>query len=216
MPSNRILTTIALVTSIVPALAAAEPKTFVVRPDGGSRIQFLSDAPLETINGVSTRISGTLTVDPASVSGARGTLTAQTNGLRTGIDLRDEHLRSDTWLDSHRFPNSTFEITSVEGGGALTANQQTQVRVRGRFTLHGVTKDVVATARVRWMPVTDEMRQQASAAPTAPARLSSDVLRINATFDVNLTDYNVSVPAIVRLKVSNTIRINVNLRAVAQ
>ena len=192
----------------VPLVSNAEPKTFQIRADGGSRIQFLSDAPLETINGVSTKVTGTVTVDPTDLSSARGSLSAETGALRTGIDLRDEHLRSDTWLDSRRYPNATFELTSVEGATALTANQQAQVRVRGRFTLHGVTKNVVATARVRWMPLTDDMR-------STPG-ITGDVLRVSASFMVRLTDYDISVPTIVRLKVSNEIRVNVNFRGVAR
>jgi len=192
----------------LPVVSNAEPKAFQIRADGGSRIQFLSDAPLETINGVSTKVTGTVTVDPADLSGARGSLSAETGALRTGIDLRDEHLRSDTWLDSRRYPNATFELTGVEGASTLTANQQAQVRVRGRFTLHGVTKNVVATARVRWMPLTDDMR-------STPG-ITGDVLRVSASFMVRLTDYDISVPTIVRLKVANEIRVNVNFRGVAR
>ena len=206
IPLSALIPALALLAA--PLVATAEPKTFQIRADGGSRIQFLSDAPLETINGVSTKVTGSVTVDPANLAGAQGNVVAETAALRTGIDLRDEHLRSDTWLDSRRYPNATFELTRVEGATSLTANQLTQVRVRGRFTMHGVTKNVVATARVRWMPLTDDMRQTPG--------ITGDVLRVSANFTVRLTDFNISVPTIVRLKVSNEIRVNVNFRGVAR
>jgi len=207
LPRPRIRSVAALLALLsLPALAGAEPRTFQVRADGGSRIQFVSDAPLETITGVTTRVTGSITVDPARLSTARGRASVQTATLRTGNDTRDEHLRADTWLDAARFPNATFELTAVEGAESLTANQPADVRVRGRFTLHGVTKEVVASARVRWMPITDELRQTPG--------ITGDVLRIRASFAVRLTDYGVSVPRIVRLKVANEIGVSVDLRAV--
>lgn len=203
------LSTIAaiLVVSGLPVAAHADPRTFQVRSDGGSRISFVSDAPLETISGVATQATGQIQVDPAALSGARGSVAVQIAGLRTGIDLRDEHLRSNNWLDAARFPNATFELTAVEGAEALVPNQVTQVRLRGRFTLHGVTKNVTARARVRFVPLTDEMRR-------IPG-MNGDVLLVNATFRVSLTDFGISVPTVIRLKVANDIDVTVNIRAIA-
>jgi polyisoprenoid-binding protein YceI len=147
-------------------------------------------------------------VDPAQLSSARGNVAAQVATLRTGNDTRDEHLRGDHWLDAGQFPAATFAVTAVEGAEALTANQPAELRVRGRFTLHGVTKNIVATAGVRWMPITDELRRTPG--------ITGDVIRIRASFDVLLTDYGVSVPQIVRLKVANEIAVSVDLRAIAQ
>ncbi len=199
--------TVILVVSGLPAAAHADPRTFRVRSDGGSRISFVSDAPLETINGVATQAQGEIQVDPAALTGARGRVAVEVAGLRTGIDLRDEHLRSNTWLDAARFPRATFELTAVEGAEALAANQATEVRLRGRFTLHGVTKNVTARARVRFIPLTEEMRR-------IPG-MNGDVLMVNATFRISLTAFGISVPTIVRLKVSNDIDVTVNIRAIA-
>ncbi|MCB9595751.1 MAG: YceI family protein [Sandaracinaceae bacterium] len=187
--------------------ADAQTRTWRIRNDGGSRIQFISDAPLETITGVSTHVTGEITVDPNNVAASRGTVRVQVASIRTGIDLRDEHLRSANWLDAASQPNATFEITSVEGGSRLQPNQVTNVRIHGRFSIHGVTHDIVANARVRLIPVTDELRAN---------HVDSDVIRAQASFRIRLTDYNVSVPLPVRLKVANEIRVNVTIRAQAE
>ena len=197
----------AIFTLAAPALAAAEPKTFQVRADGGSRIQFVSDAPLETITGVSTAVTGQVTFDTAAPAAARGSVQVDTASLRTGIDLRDEHLRSASWLDARRFPRATFEIVAVEGATALQPNRDAQVRVRGRFTLHGVAREVTSQATVRWVPLTDEMRR-------IPG-MNGDALMVRATFTVTLTDFGVSVPTIVRLKVANQIQVDVRIRAIS-
>jgi polyisoprenoid-binding protein YceI len=186
--------------------AAAQSRSFEVRNDGGSRIQFVSDAPLETITGVSSHVTGNVQVNPNDLSTARGTVQVRVASIRTGVDLRDEHLRSDSWLDAQRHPNATFEIVRVEGASRLTPNQVSRIRIHGRFSIHGVTRDIVANARVRYIPLTDEMRGN---------QISGDVIRAQASFRVQLTDYDVSVPLPVRLKVSNEIRVNVTLRAIA-
>ncbi len=198
----------AMAFSLVAASSAdAQSRRFRIRNDGGSRIQFISDAPLETITGVSSHVTGDVTLDPSNLSGMRGTVNVRIASIRTGIDLRDSHLRSDNWLDAGRWENATFEVTSVEGASSLTPNQVQRVRIRGRFSLHGVTHDVVANARIRLIPLTDELRAN---------HINGDVLRAQASFRVRLTDYNVSVPLPVRLKVANEIRVNVTIRAIAE
>lgn len=189
------------------SMADAQARNFRIRNDGGSRIQFISDAPLETITGVASHVTGEMSVDPANLSSWGGNIRVRIAAIRTGIDLRDEHLRSDNWLNAGRWPNAVFEVTRVEGASRLTPNQVTNVRVHGRFTLHGVTRDVVSNARVRYIPLNDELRE---------ARINGDVIRAHASFRVRLTDYNISVPLPVRLKVANEIRVNVTLRAIAE
>ncbi|MGF1466084.1 MAG: YceI family protein [Sandaracinaceae bacterium] len=188
------------------SLAYAQSRTFTIRDQGGSRIQFVSDAPLETITGVSSRVSGTVQVDPNNLGATRGTIQVPVSSLRTGIDLRDEHLHSANWLDAPSFPNATLEITGVEGATRLQPNQDARIRIQGRFTLHGVTNDVVANARVRYIPVTEEMRSN---------NVTSDVIRAQASFRVQLDDYGVSIPSVVQFKVANEIRVNVSVRALA-
>ncbi len=46
--------------------------------------------------------------------------------------------------------------------------------------------------------------------------IDGDVIRAQASFRIRLTDYNVSVPLPVRLKVANEIRVNVTIRAIAE
>ena len=101
-------------------------------------------------------------------------------------------------------PNATFEITRIEGASRLEPNQSARVRIHGRFSLHGVTREITANARVRLVPVSDETRAN---------HVNGDSIRAQASFTVRLTDYNVSIPLPVRLKDSNEIRVNVTLRA---
>lgn len=169
--------------------ADAQARSFNV---ARARVTFTSDAPLETIRGVSSRATGSLSVDPSSLSGASGTITVPVSTLRTGIDLRDEHLHSEQWLDAGSHPNATFEVTGISGASSLTPDEDTDIRITGRFTIHGVTHDVTARVRAKWD--------------------GADTLRARASFSISLSDYNISIPTIVQAKVSNTIAVQLQLR----
>lgn len=186
---------------LVSATALAQARTFTVG-GSGNRIRFTSDAPLETMVGSSSSVSGSFSVDPANLASASGTIEVPIASLRTGIDLRDEHLRSDAWLDAGHHPNARFELTGVSGATSLTPGQEQRVTLRGRFTLHGRTHDVSATARVTWVA-------DASGA-------GGNTVNVRARFAVRLTDYGVSVPEVVRLKVANDIAVDIRIAGVAR
>lgn len=183
----------------VPAVSQADATTFVVRADGKSKATFVSDAPLETMTGKTSKVSGSLSMDPANIRNTSGSFKAPVVSLRTGNDLRNEHLQGDGWLDAKKNPNIHFEITEVilgkKDSPELKSGKDRKVQVKGKFTAHGVSKPVLAKGTVNW---------------------SGKQLRIKADFTVVLEDHNISVPSIVRLKVANDIAVSVDLRAVAE
>ena len=186
-------TLVALACLLLPALGAqsafAQAKTFKVDKTG-NKIQFVSDATLEKITGVSTDAAGDLTVDPAKPADAKGTFRVEVASIRTGVDLRDEHLKGDAWLDAKKTPHID----------KLAPNTTHDATVTGKFTMHGVTREVTTKAKVRWTPA---------------AGASKDTMRIVASFTVKLEDHKVSVPQIVRLTVAPEIQVNVDLHATA-
>jgi polyisoprenoid-binding protein YceI len=184
------------ITALSASSAFAQAKTFKI-DDSGNNIQFESDAPLEKFTGKTTKASGEITVDPAKPAGAKGTIKVPVDSIKTGVELRDEHLRGDTWLDAKKNPNAEFTITKISGVDKLKANDAVDATVTGRFTIHGVTKEVTATAKVRYTPGT------------------KDKLRIQASFVIKLEDHKIEVPAIVKLKVSPDINVKVDLVATA-
>ena len=181
-----------------PAISEADATTFRVRDDGKSKTTFVSDAPLETMTGKTSKVTGSVSVDPSDITKTTGSFQAPVVSLRTGNDLRDEHLQGDGWLDAKKFPNIYFEISEVilgkKGSAELKPKKDAKVEVKGKFTAHGITKLVVANGTVNW---------------------SDKTLRIKAKFPVTLEDHGISVPSIVRLKVANEIAVSVDLLAVA-
>ena len=186
--------------------AAAQAKTFKVDGNGGSQIQFVSDAPLEKTTGVTSKVSGDVVVDPNAPAQAKATIKVDVASIRTGIELRDEHLRAENWLDAKAFPTAEFVITSVSGIDKLKPNETVEATVKGKFSIHGVTKEVTTKAKIRWVPASAE---------TQANKVKGDALRIQATFEVKLEDHKVSIPSIVSLKVAPVVQVNVDLRATA-
>ncbi len=179
-----------------PAISQADATKFHVKK---GKATFVSDAPLETMEGITTKVSGAVTFDPADLSTTKGTFKAPVVSMRTGNDLRDEHLQSDSWLDAKKYPHIVFEIMEVSGAQALKPKKSNKVKVKGKFTVHGITKIVEADGTVKWTPVDG----------------GKDDLRIKANFTATLEDHDVSVPSIVRLKVANEIAVSVDLQATA-
>lgn len=178
-----------------PATSLADATTFVVGADGKSRATFVSDAPLETMTGKTNKVTGALSVDPADITTANGSFKSPVKSFRTGNDLRDEHLQGDGWLDAKKNPFVHFEIREVilgkKSNKELKQGKDTKVEVKGNFTAHGVTQPVTAKGTVNW---------------------SGSAIRIKASFPVDLTAHEISVPSIVRLKVANQIQVSVDLR----
>jgi polyisoprenoid-binding protein YceI len=186
-----------LLATIASSTALAGPITFKV--GAGSRAQQLAQVEsvtdLETFTGRTDKVTGSITFDPAKRTGS-GSITVDVASLNTGIDLRDEHLRSAGWLDSAKHPTITFVTTSVKSTGG------DKYRVTGNLTLHGVTKQVTTTATVKHR-VADET--------TKASGFKGDLLQTKTSFTVKLGDYGIMVPQMARAKVAETVTISITL-----
>lgn len=72
------------------------------------------------------------------LSNVRGVVEVRVQDMRTGIDLRDRHLREVMRIDS--LPIIRFELTGVEPGTA--SGDTLGVLFRGNLTIRGVTRPV--------------------------------------------------------------------------
>lgn len=165
-----------------------------------SKIEFVSNATLETIKGVCSALSGEVHFNPESLTKTRAKVALEVAALRTGLDLRDEHLRSENWLDANKFPHAVVHIEHVAGAEKLAPDHATEVTLRGTLTLHGITRPFDAKAKVRWTP-------------PKPGTHAPHALHVVASFQVPLEAHGVSIPSIVSLKVAREILVNVDLHA---
>ncbi len=195
-------------TTVTPQPRPTGPTVFDVRPGGMSRVMFQSDAPLETLDGVSVDTQGSFTVNPnAPATGFTGRVAVSVASLRTGSDMRDDHLRGGMWLDAARFPNITLDLQRTNITTALQPGAEVSGTVTGRFTMHGVTRDVTVPVRVRYVPLSNEHQGMQQFG------VNADMIRVRGDFSLNLSDYGISIMAPLRLKVSNTITLRVDFTA---
>jgi polyisoprenoid-binding protein YceI len=72
----------------------------------------------------------------------RAAVRIDAGSVRTGIGLRDAHLRTGHFLDARRHPRITFESTSVEVAAA------DRLRIRGDLSIRGVKRPYEVEATV--------------------------------------------------------------------
>jgi polyisoprenoid-binding protein YceI len=102
---------------------------------------------ISNVKGQFNSISGTVVFDPADVESSSVEAEIDTSGIHTGIQKRDEHLRSADFLDAEKHPKMVFKSTRVEAAGL------NRFLVFGDLTLKGisnaVTLDVEFTGPVK-------------------------------------------------------------------
>ena len=167
--------------------------------NGRNQVSFFSTTPLEDITGISNAVRGKVNLNIADIKTLKGSISTSVASIKTGIDLRDEHLRSDNWLDATTYPDVSFVIKKVDDVN-VSANNKLEAKVTGDFSAHGITKEVVADVTMTYLEASEQTKQRAP----------GDLLGIQAKFNIILSDYDVE-NMIVGQKVADNIEINVNI-----
>lgn len=179
-------------------------KTFYVNDRvGNNQITFFSESTLEDFTGVCNRIGGQFTINPRHVESLTGRFSLRVENMKTGIDLRDRHLRSADWLDAGTHPEIVIEITGVEDV-KKAAGDTAKMTLVGKCSLHGKTRDVRLAATLKYL---DE-------SPKTQRRAKGDLILLRSKFGVKLSDYGIGGPQgsdVIGLKVSNEIEVRVTV-----
>jgi polyisoprenoid-binding protein YceI len=80
---------------------------------------------------------GNFSYDEKKPDASKVTVTINTKSVDSNHAERDKHLRSDDFLNVAKFPEAKFVSTSYKEG------TDGKAKLMGKFTLHGVTKDIV-------------------------------------------------------------------------
>jgi polyisoprenoid-binding protein YceI len=199
---NKILC--ALIFACLGATAPAAPLEFDFKdPKGVNNIVFKTDAPLESINGVATGISGSVTFDPDNPGAVKGKIIVQASSLHLGNPMQKEHLHSDKWLDVAKYPEITFEVESAKN--VKTQGNVTTTDVTGKFSLHGVTKTITVPVKLTFLK--DQLKAR------LPGK-DGDLLVIRANFKIKRSDFGIN-PGQGEEKVSDDIELNLSIAGAA-
>ncbi|WP_116040409.1 YceI family protein [Amycolatopsis palatopharyngis] len=102
-----------------------------------SRMGFVARHAMVTkVRGAFTEFDGQLHIDGQDPTKSSGRLRITTTSIDTGVQQRDEHLRSNDFFDMPTYPEITFASTTVEQVDGEN------YRVTGDLTIKDVTKQV--------------------------------------------------------------------------
>jgi polyisoprenoid-binding protein YceI len=168
----------------VSAVWAAE---FQINKDKDREVKFISDAPGEKIEGITDKIDGYLFWQGTdTLNTSELFFEVDLNSIDTGIGLRNRHMR-DNYLETDKFPFARYSAKAA-GIKWSTNGENFEVQTRGKLLLHGVERDVDVDGTVS--PV-------------------EDGFLIECRFDIALSDYEIKIPKLMFLKVSEIIALEV-------
>jgi len=174
-------------------------------PKGVNNVQFKLDAPLESITGTATGISGNVSFDATNPGAISGRIVLDTASLTVGNPVMGDHLKSANWLDVAKYPAITFEAASI--ANVRTQGAQVLADVSGKLTVKGVTKDVT-------VPVTFTYLADKLGARLGDEKVKGDLLVLRATFAINRNEYDIQ-PGQYADKVSDTINLSLSIAGAA-
>ncbi len=192
-------------TLVVPQEQQSMGTVYYAITNRDRQVYFESNAPLEDIKGQSNKVIG-YSVLSSSTPGslAAGEWHLPVESMRTGIELRDEHLASDAWLDAKSNPNvifslaETLDLNEVKKTNAFASYTATLV---GKLTLNGVTQDIeIPDATITILKAGDATKKVAN----------GDLMAIRSKFTAVLKDYGVDNP-IIGEKVAKNVSLDVSL-----
>jgi polyisoprenoid-binding protein YceI len=100
----------------------------------------VSHMVINTVHGKFNEFSGNLSLEGKVIKQATGTI--QTKSIDTGVERRDNDLRSPNFFDAAKYPTISFQSKRAEEQGG-------QAVLVGDFTMHGVTKEISLPVTVK-------------------------------------------------------------------
>lgn len=167
-------------------------------PKGVNNISFSLDAPLESIQGTSTGVSGTVSFDPAAPESTTGMVVVQSDSLHVGNPEMLDHIKSGGWLNVKKYPEITFELVALEG--IETEGNKTTATAKGTLTLKGESKEIEAPVSLTYLEGMLKAR----------SKVDGDLLVVRSTFTINRSDFGIK-PGQATDKVSEEIELSLSL-----
>ncbi|MDZ7660269.1 YceI family protein [Fodinibius sp.] len=144
-------------------------------------VEFDSSVPLHSFTGVSDHLVGKI-----SLTDSIADFYVDVNTLKTGIGKRDnDMLRT---LEAKKYPFAEFYGKIVSNFKPID-NQPQEVTVEGEFTVHGVSKQTTITGTLKKV---------------------QEGIHVEASWTLNMKDYNIEPPGILFYRVSEKIDVSIS------
>ncbi|MEP6676273.1 MAG: YceI family protein [Ferruginibacter sp.] len=148
------------------------------------KLSFYSKATLENIKADNNQVLGVINTQTGELQ-----FSLLIKGFHFEKALMEEHFNAD-YLQSDQYPKSTFKGKIADPSKVDFKKDGTySITVTGDLMIHGVTKNI-----------------------TAPGTITVQSGKISASskFPVTLSDYNVSIPSLVKDNISKTVDVTVS------
>lgn len=159
------------------------PKEFDIDKSKKNLVEFISNATFQEFEGVTNNIDGYLFNSNNILSGSEIYFEVDLRTLDTGIGLRNRDMR-ENYLKTDKYPMTNYKGKIIYADKVSDAEYK--VTVDGKMFIHGVTRDLKVNGNL--FPV-------------------EDGYRVKAYFEILLSDYDVKIPKLMFMKISNTIKL---------
>jgi polyisoprenoid-binding protein YceI len=160
---------------------SAEPIVFDFKdPKKVNNALFLLDAPLESISGTATGISGAITFDPEKPAATKGEIILDASSLHVDNPVMKKHMLDKGWMDVANHPKIQFvaeNFTNVKVDGS-----KIQAKAVGKFSVKGVTKKVTVPVTLTFLKGMLVKRN----------RVPGDLLVLRSDFTIKRSDYGIN------------------------
>ena len=120
---------------LLPAMAFAS--TWQIDPVHTNIQSTVRHLMISNVKGVFHKFNGTFEIDDKDITKTKASATIDTASIDTGIEKRDEDLRSANFFEVVKYPTMTFESKKFTRVGT------NKFQMTGDLTMHGVTREVV-------------------------------------------------------------------------
>lgn len=109
---------------------------WIIDPDHSVAAFVVRHMMVANVRGQFNKIGGTVYFDPDNIAGSSVEAVIDVSGIYTGIQKRDDHLRSSDFFDAEKFPRMVFKSIKVE------VFNEKRFKVIGDLTIRGITRTV--------------------------------------------------------------------------
>jgi len=107
-----------------------------------SSVTFAVNHMVSAVTGKFHEFEGQIKFDKDDLKGSKATFEIQVASIDTDDESRDKHLKSEDFFNESKFSTIKFVSSSFE------KVSDTEYNVKGKFTMHGVTKEVTLNMKI--------------------------------------------------------------------
>lgn len=161
-----------------------------------SRLGFVvKHLTISEIEGYFSDFSAEVTTSKPDYSDMKIKVTAKVSSINTGVEMRDNHLKSADFFEAEKYPELVFNSTKVVKTPAKAGKQGTQYgKIYGTLTFHGITKPVVLDVKY-FGKVTNPMNNNETAGFKVSGTISRKDFDLGPKFPEAMISDKVSIDA---------------------